>query len=638
MNVVALVSGGKDSCYSILKCLSHGHNVIALAHISPPHGIPEPDSFMYQSIASSAIPALASSLNLPLYTRQTSANAVITSLSYAPTDPADEVEDLAALLRDVKSAHPALSAVTAGALWSDYQRLRVESAAARAGLVSIAYLWRRPQEALLDEMVASGLRAIIVKVAAVGLDRRHVGRDLASMRPLLKSLEQRYGSHIAGEGGEYETLVLSLPIFSHEIVLDDHDVTVVCHTDDPVAPVYYLDITGARLASKAADSFAATIHGRIPPPPPIPTALEPIVGDVFFSPASALHPRILHDDACSPATRVSSHRVGAYVHAVVQCADVQIATAALCEAIALHCPSSPTPLCEALFVWVRLSSLEGDAYAKANSAYASSFGTPSCTPPPVRACVGTTGTGFPVTLEALARPGRRADISTSTLHVQSLSEWAPPCIGPYAQAVADGMPRRVLICGVLPLHAPTACIPSGLGGRAQARACMYNMARTLEATPTDMSLLLLVVAYVAADVFVADAVESEVRGLYSGMFAIVPVDSLPKNALVEICAVASATEEQSGNCEDEGRKETSTLRYAVLESLCVSDEVASDLCLQLSENVDEVLAMQVYVTGGCKDVMRTRIGAQMRAAVMVADVGWLAHGATALCIATLVEK
>ncbi|XXG93916.1 hypothetical protein Hte_000166 [Hypoxylon texense] len=36
LNVVALVSGGKDSFYSILHCLANGHRVVALANLHPP--------------------------------------------------------------------------------------------------------------------------------------------------------------------------------------------------------------------------------------------------------------------------------------------------------------------------------------------------------------------------------------------------------------------------------------------------------------------------------------------------------------------------------------------------------------------------------------------------------------------------
>ncbi len=35
MKVVSLVSGGKDSCYSMLQCVAAGHEIVALANLRP---------------------------------------------------------------------------------------------------------------------------------------------------------------------------------------------------------------------------------------------------------------------------------------------------------------------------------------------------------------------------------------------------------------------------------------------------------------------------------------------------------------------------------------------------------------------------------------------------------------------------
>ncbi len=35
MKVVALLSGGKDSCYNMMKCIEHGHDIVALANLKP---------------------------------------------------------------------------------------------------------------------------------------------------------------------------------------------------------------------------------------------------------------------------------------------------------------------------------------------------------------------------------------------------------------------------------------------------------------------------------------------------------------------------------------------------------------------------------------------------------------------------
>jgi diphthine-ammonia ligase len=35
MRVVALVSGGKDSCYNMVQCVAAGHEIVALANLQP---------------------------------------------------------------------------------------------------------------------------------------------------------------------------------------------------------------------------------------------------------------------------------------------------------------------------------------------------------------------------------------------------------------------------------------------------------------------------------------------------------------------------------------------------------------------------------------------------------------------------
>lgn len=35
MRVVALISGGKDSCYNMMQCIAAGHDIVALANLKP---------------------------------------------------------------------------------------------------------------------------------------------------------------------------------------------------------------------------------------------------------------------------------------------------------------------------------------------------------------------------------------------------------------------------------------------------------------------------------------------------------------------------------------------------------------------------------------------------------------------------
>lgn len=73
----------------------------------------------------------------------------------------------------------------------------------RLGLTSLGYLWRRDQEELLDDMVESGIEAIIVKVASIGLTpRKHLGKTIATLQPELLALVRSSFHAKAKETGE----------------------------------------------------------------------------------------------------------------------------------------------------------------------------------------------------------------------------------------------------------------------------------------------------------------------------------------------------------------------------------------------------------------------------------------------------
>jgi len=47
--------------------------------------------------------------------------------------------------------------------------------------VSLAYLWECSQESVLHAMVGSGLEAVLIKVASMGLSSRHLGKPIGSL-------------------------------------------------------------------------------------------------------------------------------------------------------------------------------------------------------------------------------------------------------------------------------------------------------------------------------------------------------------------------------------------------------------------------------------------------------------------------
>lgn len=234
MKFVALVSGGKDSCFNILHCLAQGHELVCLANLYPQstEGSDEIDSYMYQTVGHDVLTLYEKCTGKPMYREPILGKASNQKLEYDHTDN-DETEDLYRLLKKVKDAHPDVEGVSVGAILSSYQRTRVEDVCSRLGLTSLAYLWQRNQAELMREMCMSGMDARIIKVAAYGLDDSYLGMTLQEIQPTLVSLNSMMGVHICGEGGEFETSVFDAPFFKYgRIKILEKE--VIKHTNDDV--------------------------------------------------------------------------------------------------------------------------------------------------------------------------------------------------------------------------------------------------------------------------------------------------------------------------------------------------------------------------------------------------------------------
>ncbi|XP_048649473.1 diphthine--ammonia ligase isoform X2 [Marmota marmota marmota] len=314
MRVVALISGGKDSCYNMMQCIAAGHQIVALANLRPDEnqvGSDELDSYMYQTVGHQAIDLYAEAMALPLYRRTIRGRSLVIGQVYTKCE-GDEVEDLYELLKLVKEKEE-VDGISVGAILSDYQHARVQNVCKRLNLQLLAYLWQRNQEDLLREMIASNIQAVIIKVAALatwmnmednmlnkpfrerqilhdliymwnlknvklntienrkvichrldgrggiwgqvaimqGLDPdKHLGKTLDEMEPYLLELSKKYGVHVCGEGGEYETFTLDCPLFKKKIIVDSSEVVV--HSADAFAPVAYLRFLELHLEDKVS--------------------------------------------------------------------------------------------------------------------------------------------------------------------------------------------------------------------------------------------------------------------------------------------------------------------------------------------------------------------------------------------------
>lgn len=218
MKFVALVSGGKDSCYAMHRCVEEGHHLVGLANLRP-EGTDETDSYMYQTVAQNAVALYAQATGVALFERTLAGLATNTRLEYGDqVVEGDEVEDLYLLLLEARrQVH--FEAVSCGAILSHYQSSRVQAVCKRLSLTLLAPLWQQDQHSLLKQMIDTRIEAIVVKVAALGLNPSHLGQTISEMYDQLVQLNHQYGLNVCGEGGEYETLTLDCPLFHKRIVV-----------------------------------------------------------------------------------------------------------------------------------------------------------------------------------------------------------------------------------------------------------------------------------------------------------------------------------------------------------------------------------------------------------------------------------
>ncbi|KAF4554082.1 Diphthine--ammonia ligase-like protein [Elsinoe fawcettii] len=474
LNVVALVSGGKDSLFSILHCIGNGHRIVALANLYPEEsGIQDLDSFMYQTVGHNVIELVAQALDLPLYRQTISGSAVSTSKTYDPGQHSDEVESMHTLLSTVKSAHPDVNAVSSGAILSDYQRTRVESVAIRLDLAPLSYLWQFPflppyqEQQLLLDMAAVGQDSRMIKVASGSLDESMLWTNVADAKTisrLVKSTE-RFGiigdGSIIGEGGEYETLTIDgpAPLWKQRIDLDEEGLETWTGGGGTAA----LTLAGARLTTKASDGMGASALR-------VPTLFDAVFETIQQSVKNKYSDGIVLPHKQS----IASHDIsplegfsGPFSHLANLTCDAptaELQTQGIIDNLRDIRNIDSRSINHATILLRSMSD-----FPIINKVYGSFFATPN---PPSRvtiACGSSLPAGVHVSISLHYSTTRHRE----GLHVQSQSYWAPANIGPYSQAIclsdttsSESTPRSSLIhiAGQIPLVPATMgmCKPSNL--------------------------------------------------------------------------------------------------------------------------------------------------------------------------------
>ncbi|NXX89798.1 DPH6 ligase, partial [Centropus bengalensis] len=554
-------SGGKDSCYNMMQCVAAGHQIVALANLRPAENTgqtDELDSYMYQTVGHHAIDLYADALDLPLYRGFIKGTSVNTGRVYT-TCQEDEVEDLYHLLKLVKDKEE-VEGVSVGAILSDYQRVRVEDVCRRLNLQPLAYLWRQNQEILLKEMISSNIQAIIIKVASFGLDPdKHLGKTLEQMEPYLLELNEKYGVHVCGEGGEYETFTLDCPLFKKKIVVDS--AKVVVHSADAFAPVAYLHFLQLHLEKKASTFMVNNCSCEVScKDEDIFTTLEEdepqkniAVNWKSLKCNSSNFTKICGSSGRSLTgyqwfSGINAHFLPSKGR------NVQEAAREAFSSLQANMTSEGLKLKDIILVHLYLKSMKD--FNVINSVYVTEFDL--C--PPVRVCVETPlPDGILFQIDCLAHKHDAAvdgvlHEEKLVMHVQSISHWAPASIGPYSQSIKVG---DVVYCaGQIALVPCTMQLVSG-GIWSEAIISLRHIERILQAVNRTTALHHVITAscYVTDSKYIPiarsvwqkklrECIKVEDSETYEdvtavcALLAVVVISHLPRDAAIEWHAVA----------------------------------------------------------------------------------------------------
>jgi len=100
MKFVGLISGGKDSIFNLVHCVSAGHELVCVANLHPPAQLQlkEMDSFMFQTVGVEIADRIAECLEVPIIKGEIRGRSVQQEMYYEEGKEEekgrDEVEDL----------------------------------------------------------------------------------------------------------------------------------------------------------------------------------------------------------------------------------------------------------------------------------------------------------------------------------------------------------------------------------------------------------------------------------------------------------------------------------------------------------------------------------------------------------------
>jgi ABC transporter with metal-binding/Fe-S-binding domain ATP-binding protein len=209
MKLGVLFSGGKDSTYAAWLAKKQGYKISCLISIFSENK----ESFMFHTPSISKVQKQAQVMEIPLIIQKTKGKKE------------DELKDLEKAVKQAKKEYK-IEGVVTGAIQSVYQSSRIQKICNKLKVECFNPLWQKDQLKHLEDLIKDKFKVILTGVFAYPLDEKWLGRQIdKKFVEEIKELNRKYKINPAGEGGEFESLVLSCPLFSEELKLKRMEVS-----------------------------------------------------------------------------------------------------------------------------------------------------------------------------------------------------------------------------------------------------------------------------------------------------------------------------------------------------------------------------------------------------------------------------
>ena|SRR3989344_2160153 len=205
MKLAVLFSGGKDSTYAAYIAKQLNHELSCLISVESEN----PESYMFHTPSISLTKKQAELMDIPIISQKTKGK---------------KETELGDLKKAIKKAVDKfqIRGVATGAVQSTYQATRIQKICNKLKIECFNPLWQKDQIELLEELGKNNFEAIITGVFAFPFDESWIGKSLNQETiNILKKLNQELQINPAGEGGEFESIVVNCPLFSSPLKIKD---------------------------------------------------------------------------------------------------------------------------------------------------------------------------------------------------------------------------------------------------------------------------------------------------------------------------------------------------------------------------------------------------------------------------------